>query len=273
MLSLVSPDGRVHAAVDDHCGARLASLRIDGTEILVTDGEDALKWGCYPMVPYAGRVRDALVNFNGADHLLPAIASPHAMHGTVFATPWTVLDHANSRAVLLTELDLPWPVSGTVRHEITVADDAVTMRLEVTAHDDMPVQIGWHPWFVRPDSYSVPFCRLWPKDAHGITMTTPVDHDPDRAQFGTYDDCFSDPVASPTLTYRTSDPDTEFATTLDITLDSDCSHWVVFDQGPRGVCLEPQSGPPNQINDDPAWLGFGDSVAHSFRIGWRITRR
>jgi aldose 1-epimerase len=273
MLSLSSPDGRVHVAVDNQCGARLASLRIDGLDIIVSDGADALGWGCYPMVPYAGRVRDGVVHIGGSAHLMPVIAPPHGLHGTVFATPWTVLAHSDARAVLLTELDTPWPVEGTVRHEIAVDDDGLTLKLEVTAHDDMPCQLGWHPWFVRPDAYTVPFRTLWPRDATGITTHTATVHDPDNPLFGTYDDCLSDPVAQPTLTYRTPSGATSTDDPLVLTLDSDCSHWVVFDQLDHGICLEPQSGPPNQINDDPFWLGFGESLTRMFRIGWGNTRR
>lgn len=260
MLSLTSPDGRVHVAIDEQCGARLASIRVDGFDLLVSDGADALSWGCYPMVPYAGRVRNALVQMRTAAHPLPAIAPPHALHGSVFATPWVVLDHSDSRAILLTELDLPWPVEGTVRHDITVSDDCVVMRLEVTAHDDMPCQVGWHPWFVRPDDFTMPFRTLWPRDDVGIATTRPVAHVANSSDRGTYDDCFSDPVGPVTLTYRSPD--------LEVSLDSDCSHWVVYDQPGHAVCIEPQSGPPNQINDDPIWLGFGESLVRTFRIGW-----
>lgn len=269
MLSLVSPDGRVHVAVDDRCGARLASIRIDGLDIIVSDGGDALSWGCYPMVPFAGRVRDAAATINGDVHLLPAIAGPHALHGTVLDSAWAVLDHSDARAVLLTDLDAPWPVPGTVRHEISLDDDALTLRLEVTAHDDMPCQVGWHPWFVRPEAYTVPFDTLWLRDEHGITTGTRIDHDPAHPRFGHYDDCFSDPSAPPGLLYR--HPTT--GVDLDVTLTSDCSHWVVFDQPVHAVCIEPQSGPPNQINDAPDVLEFGQSMSRMFRIGWTITRR
>jgi aldose 1-epimerase len=270
VLSLESPNGRVHIAVDDTCGARLASIRVEGVDLLVSDGNDALAWGCYPMVPYAGRVRNAVVDIRGIGHPLPAIAPPHAIHGTVFASPWTILDHTDSRTVLLTELDLPWPVEGTVRHEVSLTDDSVTMRLEVTAHDDMPCQVGWHPWFVKPDAYTVPFTTLWPRGNDGITTTVGIDHDPDRPAFGTYDDCFSQPLQSPTLTYERRGIG---SSDLAITLDSDCSHWVVFDELEHAVCLEPQSGAPNQVNDAPVWLGFGESLTREFRIGWGNTRR
>lgn len=269
MLSLVSPDGTVDVAVDDHCGARLAAVRIDGFDIVVSTGSDAVSWGCYPMVPYAGRVRRALVRLGQSTHALPEIAPPHALHGTVFHLPWAVLDHTDSRAVLLVDLDEPWPVPGTVRHEISLDNDSLTLRLEVVAHDEMPCQIGWHPWFVRPETYTVPFATMWPRDDEGIASRRPIPHDALTARLGTYDDCFSDAVAAPSLNYRRP----HFDHDLVITLESDCSHWVVYDQPAHAVCIEPQSGPPNQINDDPVRIGFGESMVRTFRIGWRNTPR
>lgn len=265
MLSLVSPDGRTTVAVDNDCGARLAALTIDGFDIIVPDGPDVFSWGCYPMAPYAGRVRDAVVVIDGSPYPLAPSAPPHAIHGTVLAVPWTVLEHQDSRALLVTDLDLPWPVEGTVRHDISLDNDGLTMRLDITAHDDMPCTIGWHPWFVRPESYTVPFRTLWRRDAHGIATRDAITHDPDTPAFGTYDDCLSDLVSSPELSYR--------ARGLTITLDSDCSHWVVYDQPEHAMCLEPQSGPPNQINDDPVRLGFGETLSRTFRISWTNTPR
>jgi aldose 1-epimerase len=39
---------------------------------------------------------------------------------------------------------------------------------------------------------------------------------------------------------------------VNIGLTSDCSHWVVFDELDHGVCVEPQSGPPDMLNLYPA---------------------
>ena len=33
-----------------------------------------------------------------------------------------------------------------------------------------------------------------------------------------------------------------------MTIDSDCSHWVVYDETSHAICVEPQSGPPNDFN-------------------------
>lgn len=265
MLEIASPDGSVEVVIDDVCGARLASLRIDSHEVLVDEVDDPLAWGCYPMVPYAGRVRDAKVHIGGEVHALPVLAPPHGLHGTVLAAPWAITAQRESHAELLIELDRPWPVPGTVRHTFDLNDDALTLGLTVVAHGDMPCQVGWHPWFVRPDFYSVPFTTLWPRDATGIPTRDRVDHDADHPRFETYDDCLSDPTAPIRLRYENAG--------LDLVLDSDCSHWVVFDQRTHAVCIEPQSGLPNQINDDPVWIGFGESLVRSFRIAWTRARR
>ena len=49
--------GRAHIRLDPAHGGRLASLQIDGREVLVTESDDPRGWGAYPMVPWAGRVR------------------------------------------------------------------------------------------------------------------------------------------------------------------------------------------------------------------------
>src|SRR3546814_12447429 len=53
--------GDVTAAVDRAHGGRLASLVVGGMELLVqrpsTAPIDPLSWGCFPMVPFAGRLR------------------------------------------------------------------------------------------------------------------------------------------------------------------------------------------------------------------------
>ena len=56
LLRLVAPG--VEAVVDLEAGGRLASFVVDGRELLVTEGPGPIAWGSFPMVPYAGRVRN-----------------------------------------------------------------------------------------------------------------------------------------------------------------------------------------------------------------------
>jgi aldose 1-epimerase len=51
-----------------------------------------------------------------------------------------------------------------------------------------------------------------------------------------------------------------------LALSSDCSHWVLYDEPAHATCVEPQSGPPNQISDDPVTLRAGESLSRWFRV-------
>ena len=70
------------------------SFQIHGRELLVTEPyaaevaatrrPDPMSWGCYPMVPWAGRVRRGRFVFADGTYQLPINMAPHAIHGTGF---------------------------------------------------------------------------------------------------------------------------------------------------------------------------------------------
>src|SRR6476469_5116709 len=76
ILRLSAPG--VEAVVDLIAGGRVASLAVDGREVLRTSRDGPRDWGSYPMAPYAGRVRDAEFTFGGEVRRLPATMAPHA---------------------------------------------------------------------------------------------------------------------------------------------------------------------------------------------------
>ena len=84
--------GTARVLIDAEHGGRIASLSVAGMELLVNAGASALDWGCYPMAPFAGRIRNGRFSFKGTEHQLPRNAAPHAIHGTVFERPWEVDD-------------------------------------------------------------------------------------------------------------------------------------------------------------------------------------
>ena len=76
MIRLQS-DGAV-LEIDPVRGGRLASLRIDGRELLVTppDAENrSIFWGSFPMAPWAGRIDGAALDWEGAHYDLPPEAA------------------------------------------------------------------------------------------------------------------------------------------------------------------------------------------------------
>src|SRR4029077_4118927 len=68
-LRFVAPG--VRATVDLARGGRLASLVVDGRELLVTEGYGPIAWGSFPMAPFAGRVRNGRCTFDAAAYQLP----------------------------------------------------------------------------------------------------------------------------------------------------------------------------------------------------------
>ena len=156
--------GDAEVTIDAVQGGRLASLRVAGHELLVTDADRGpMLWGCYPMVPWAGRVRDGRFTFRGEAHQLPLDAPPHAIHGVGYRNAWTAIGPA------ALGLDLDWPLGGTATQAFALTPDALTLTMTVTAGDRaMPVVAGWHPCF-RPDlRLAVDPVELWERDATGI---------------------------------------------------------------------------------------------------------
>lgn len=239
--------------VDPGSGGRLASVTVAGTEFLVgADADDAMLWGAYPMVPFAGRVRDGIVRFGGREHVLRLNAPPHSIHGTVFDAPWDVASCTPTEVTMTCDLGSHWPFGGTARHVVGVDDGTIHCLLTVTADDNpMPAQVGWHPWFVPEAEVRFDFAAMLARDSAGIATARRV-----PVPGGTVDDCFVEPDGWPRISVG------------DVTLElrSDCSHWVVYNESSRGTCVEPQSGAPNGVNDDPVVLQPGESLTRRMEL-------
>ena len=253
--------GGAAASIDPSSGGRVASLRIDGTEVVVgpegpgSTRREALHWGIYPMVPFAGRIRGGRFRFRGREHSLDRRAGSHAMHGTVDEAHWTVTESSDAGVSMECALGPTWPFDGRVRHAIALDGSRLRMELELTAHDAMPAQVGWHPWFARPAAVRAEFGAWLPRDADGLPTAPTSAGLPDLA--GTVDDCFCDASVVQVE-----------ANLVALVLASDCSHWVVYTGADHGICVEPQSGPPNETENAPLVLEPGETLSRWFEIRW-----
>lgn len=260
MPRLVS--GAAHALIDTANGGRVSSLVVQGTGLVVGPGDGhsaepgALDWGIYPMVPFAGRVRNGRFAFAGSEHELVRRRPPHAIHGTVDDAEWEVQGQTGSTVALTCALGPRWPFAGRVTHSISLLPDRLRMVLSLHADESMPAQVGWHPWFRRPASVLSQFREWQPRDAEGMPgpptaagVPVPVER---------VDDCFVADGAP--VRIRTCG--------VGLSLRSDCSHWVVFDGADHGVCVEPQSGPPNEFESAPFVLAAGATLDRWFEIAW-----
>lgn len=251
---------RLIVQVAPSAGGRVAQVTCDDIAWLCGHDVDgaAIAWGCYPMLPWAGRIRRGRFHFEGRAWQLPATLGPHAIHGIGFVSPWRV--DALSRNELMLSLRLPhdesWPFGGMARQRLVIADCTLRLELSLQAGEQaMPRPVlGWHPWFVKPEAIDFSPAAVYPRDAEGIA-TRPLAPPP----AGPWDDCF----------IHTGPVTLQRAGQL-LRLNSSCGHWVVFDERAYTTCVEPQSGPPDAFNLDPAArLAPGESVDAWFEMQWQ----
>jgi aldose 1-epimerase len=236
-------------------GGRIAQVDIDGRPMLVA-GDHAshpTMWGSFPMAPWAGRVRAGRFSFDGTRYVLRQNLPPHAIHGTTFDRRWTTTAHDQQSIAM--EIELDWPFGGRATQLLKVTRDALVCEMTVHARDAaMPAELGWHPWFVKPDSVSFAPVGRYVRDIHGIAVDEVVA--PDLAA-GPFDDCFVN--TAPVVLHHEG---------LSLTLESDCDHWVLYDEPRHATCIEPQSGPPDAFTIRPRRLSTGESLHRTFRLSW-----
>jgi aldose 1-epimerase len=243
--------GETSVTVDPHQGGRLSSLVVRGRELLVQPAEvddDPTLWGLYPMVPWAGRVRDGRFTFDGVEHHLPLDAPPHALHGVGYTSAWHEVDPAALR------LDLDWPLGGWAEQQLELTASALTLRLTVGNEvRTMPAVIGFHPCFRGGAEAVFQPTEMWQRDDFGIPdgRLVPVTSGP-------WDDAFEvhDPL-------RVVWPD------LELTLTAETTTWVVYDHDPRLTCVEPQTDAPDAFNRRrPTTVGPAQPLSLALELRW-----
>ncbi len=249
---------RVSVDIDPGCGGRVAQITVGGVEVLVgrDDGPSPatpLSWGCYPMVPWAGRIRDGRCRVGGRIVDLPRTLGQHAIHGVGFTSPWSVAASDDVSVELVLDLPLDVRVPFVVRAVQPIAVDAegVLLEMSVTAGDHaFPASIGWHPWFRKPDALRFEPDAMFRRDRFGVAVDELVPVPP-----GPWDDCFVN-----------ERPVGVSIAGIDLTLTSDCTTWVVYDEPEHATCVEPQTGPPDAPNIRPHLLDPGEALSTWFRI-------
>lgn len=244
-------------SVDVLRGARLSSLRVNARERLVVRTHDAtaMSWGAYPMVPFAGRLRNGRFTHEDRQYQLPINHGRHAIHGMVFDRGWTIVERSTTRVSMVAPLGARWPFGGSVTHEVDVDTEerCVTCTLTVSAASrSMPAQVGWHPWFVRPATLEIDFAEMYVRDDDYIPTGRRTAPPP-----GPWDDCFVSPRRTPTVVF----PDG-----VRLGVESDCDHWVIYDMPIHALCVEPQSGPPDGFTLAPHIIGSGESLRRTMKL-------
>jgi aldose 1-epimerase len=257
-ITLTAGDARL--TISAGSGGRIRSFTVGDTELL-RQGD---KFGCFPMAPWCGRIRQGRFTTGSTVHQLPLNAPPHAIHGTARDGHWEVAEASSTDTVLTHELADPWPFEGRVTQSFSVAPNRVTLKLGVTAYSDaFPAQAGWHPWFNRQPipggrPVTIDFSPSWQEERGADYLPTGHRMQPKP---GPWDDCFGMPDGvDVTLTWP------EF---LELNVKSPEQWVVVFDMKDEAVCVEPQSGPPNGLNTMPRLVTPGTPLEVESVWSWR----
>jgi galactose mutarotase-like enzyme len=264
VIALSAGAGATSAVVDPHAGGRIERLVVENLDLLVPPEVNDHDYGCFPMAPWAGRVRRGMFTFDGDEHQLPLNKPPHAIHGTVRNEAWTVEEQSHSTVVLATKLHEPWPFRGEVRQRMSLLPDALALEMEVHAVDEpMPATCGWHPWWSRevargePVEVELHASRMYERDDEGIPTGELVPIHPPP-----WDDCFTD-LHQPAVILR-------WPGAAVVTIESDCPCVVVFTEPEHAVCVEPQSGPPDALNLDPHVVEPGRPLVVRSTWSWTL---
>lgn len=296
--------GPASVEIDAACGGRISQITVRDVPLLINpDGirdryNNPTAWGSYPMAPWAGRIRHGQFRFHDVDrelelncqdgpHAGPADelgsgpSRRHAIHGTVFAQPWTIDEQSPDFVTMscpLSPSDLPaesllhfgWTFGGTARQRIELLDGQLRCDLSIEVdhnHADDTVEepqhaalaflgeVGWHPWFNKPESISFHPDAMYERDAIGLPTGQLITPTP-----GPWDDCFVN-TAPVTLHY-----DRQIAPLL--TISSDCDHWVIYSEPDHATCVEPQSGPPDSFNIRPRLVTATHPLRRTMNIAW-----
>jgi aldose 1-epimerase len=231
-------DAEFQINIDLDQGARISSLIWRDMQFAVPFRGSPLTYGWYAMAPWAGRVRDGIIKSpSGQEFQLPTTAfPPHAIHGFGYESSWQEIGPGRSM------LHLPKPYGGaTVEQTIEVLDDAIRWSLEYDPGEcDLPAWMGFHPWFVRDldrgGSAEVEFsaAKMLSRDSDGLPDGNVVSP---TAQ--PWDDAFTEVRGTPSVVWED---------VARISIESDAPWWVVYTEDSDGVCIEPQTAPPDAQN-------------------------
>lgn len=259
MLTLESERARLEVSPAE--GGRIVGFAVDGLELLVPRELDDHNFGCFPMAPWAGRVRHGRFAFGGEEYVLPLNKPPHAIHGVARDHPWEVVgDDA-----IATELRAPWPFGGRVVQRFGFGPQQLDLTMEVHAGDQpMPVACGWHPWWNRlvgrgkPLEVNLRAGASYRKDAEDIPTgdLVPVPPHP-------WDDCFTELGLPPAIL--------RWPGAITLTLSTSCPCVVVYDEPEHAICVEPQTAPPDAFNLAPTVLEPGGLLVATATWRWQFT--
>ena len=266
-------NGDLRLALRPDLGGSIAGLWLGELAVLRSTEPGALEQarqsGCYPLLPYSGRLGYRRFRWLGSDYTTQPNFddSPHSLHGVAWRRPWSVLETgANVVELGLSHTpDADWPFAFEARQRFVLSADALEIRFAFTNHapQAQPVGMGWHPYFPkRPRSrLHIELADRWDTDASGLpTRKVPQPGiDGDVAHLG-FDNCFEGWHGPARIRDEK----------MSLRLTSSLPYLVVFTPETKPYyCVEPVSHVSNALHmADPAAHGLRSVAAGATVDAW-----
>lgn len=255
--------GDFQAYVCPRLGGNVVKLTHKGADVLrpLTDEAD-LQISQYlygsPILMPANRTYKGKFVFEGKEYSLP-VNEPHNdcnLHGSVLYEEFELV-HASADSVTLRLIDkeaksYPFPFSLTVTYRVSDEGFFSEYTVENIGKGNMPLTFCTHTTFIEPESFSVPIDLCQEKDAHHIPTGRYV---PLKEQEKGY--VTGSPSQNVFITgYFRSCGNTARIGDYLYTVSDNYDHWILYNgQGKSGLlCVEPQAGAVNGLNQDGAHL-------------------
>lgn len=229
---------QITVEVDLARGGRISSVKWKELEFALAYRENPMNWGWFAMVPWAGRINKGLIKDAASNEfVLPTHWDPpHAEHGYGFASSWESTGPNSSR------LEIPAPYAPSYAEQaIEVSGSTMTWSLNYFANGcTLPAWVGFHPWLPRRIGndqeseliFSAQKMLLRGKDC--IPTGDLVDIPPEP-----WDDAFFGVTESPII---------RWGKTAQLEISASVPWWVVYNEDPLAICVEPQTAPPDAAN-------------------------
>lgn len=257
--ALTLSHGDYTARVLPAVGGSLARLQWRGRNLVqaypqeLEDTPDHVQLGCFPMLPYAGRVRDARFGWRGAEiEVARHTPEPHGLHGEGWVAQWDVALAEESQCSL-TMQHREGALQFDARMDYCLKEDGLSLVTSITSRAAiaLPFGIGQHPWFPREEGAQLQLSakRFWLEAPGGFpsqSITIPPELDHARGNdlpLAWRNNCYEGWDGKAVITY----PGSGHTVTLTA---SETLGWLMVYANPDCdcVCLEPQSHLPAAHN-------------------------
>ncbi len=155
---MILADGRSSVEIMEK-GAYVKSLVLDGLEIL-KPSEDGVQThgGMAIMLPYAGRVRNAMYVWEGKQYLLPKNSGEHSIHGLTRELDWAAEKAGENKGIFTIKLstsNYPTELFLKLDFEINSSSFSIHIEAENKGSVNGPFMAGMHPYFRFKDSWAI----------------------------------------------------------------------------------------------------------------------